>query len=164
MPKGNKKAGSQLSGDAKSIKIEVAHLGRKRAPKKKKAKQQIISANDVQQSTLSGEQKQVIEAILQGRNVFFSGSAGTGKSFLLHELIKRIPKQGTAITASTGLAALNISGTTLHSFAALPWNAEKLSSDEIARKMKESAKKKWRSTERLIIDEISMINGMCVSI
>lgn len=62
------------------------------------------------QSTLSltPEQQKVIDAILAGRNVFFTGSAGTGKSALLRELKRILPRSTTAITATTGIAACNI--------------------------------------------------------
>lgn len=59
---------------------------------------------------LSAEQRAVFDAVLSGQNVFFTGKAGTGKSFLLQTLIQALPTQGTVITASTGVAACNISG------------------------------------------------------
>jgi ATP-dependent DNA helicase PIF1 len=45
--------------------------------------------------------------------------AGTGKSVLLREIIQRLRMNGlrVAVTASTGIAAVNIGGTTLHAFA-----------------------------------------------
>ena len=55
--------------------------------------------------------------------MFFTGSAGTGKSLLMREIIQRLRKKykkepdRIAVTASTGLAACNIEGVTLHSFA-----------------------------------------------
>lgn len=73
---------------------------------------------------LSEEQKNVIDVIVrQGKSVFFTGSAGTGKSVLMREVIKRLSEKyrkepdRVAVTASTGLAACNIEGVTLHSFA-----------------------------------------------
>lgn len=48
------------------------------------------------------EQKEVLEACLAGTNVFFTGSAGTGKSFLLRKIIAALPPDGTVATASTG--------------------------------------------------------------
>ena len=60
------------------------------------------------------EQMVVINAIRAGNSVFFTGSAGTGKSYLLKRLITMLPPQSTFITASTGAAACHIGGTTLH--------------------------------------------------
>lgn len=73
---------------------------------------------------LSEEQKRILNIIVEkGKSVFFTGSAGTGKSVLMREVIrqlhvkhKREPDR-VAVTASTGLAACNIEGVTLHSFA-----------------------------------------------
>lgn len=52
-----------------------------------------------------------------GRNCYYSGKAGCGKSHLLRAIIARAPAGKTFVTASTGIAAISIGGTTLHSFA-----------------------------------------------
>lgn len=54
---------------------------------------------------LNDEQNQVLKACLDGKNIFFTGSAGTGKSFLLKKIISVLPPDGTVATASTGVAA-----------------------------------------------------------
>lgn len=75
---------------------------------------------------LSDEQRGVLEAVVdQGKSIFFTGSAGTGKSVLMREIIKKLRDKykrepdRVAVTASTGLAACNIEGVTLHSFAGI---------------------------------------------
>ena len=75
---------------------------------------------------LSDEQRAVLEAAVNhGKSIFFTGSAGTGKSVLMRAIIKalnakyRTEKDRVAVTASTGLAACNIEGMTLHSFAGI---------------------------------------------
>lgn len=75
---------------------------------------------------LSDEQLHVVEAVVdQGKSIFFTGSAGTGKSVLMREIIKKLREKykrepdRVAVTASTGLAACNIGGVTLHSFAGI---------------------------------------------
>ncbi len=54
------------------------------------------------------------------KNIFITGSAGVGKSFILNEIIRRLREQKHIryyVTASTGVAAVPLQGTTLHSFA-----------------------------------------------
>lgn len=81
----------------------------------------------------SPQQQIVVDMIQAGKSVFFTGSAGTGKSVrlsaplksdckltmqtLLRALVQLLPKQTTFVTASTGMAAINIGGITLHQFA-----------------------------------------------
>lgn len=75
---------------------------------------------------LSDEQRAVLDAVVErGKSIFFTGSAGTGKSVLMREIIKKLRDKyrrepdRIAVTASTGLAACNIEGVTLHSFAGI---------------------------------------------
>lgn len=51
---------------------------------------------------LTLEQKEVLDACLAGFNVFFTGSAGTGKSYLLRKIIAQLPPDTTVATGSTG--------------------------------------------------------------
>lgn len=112
---------------------------------------------------LSEEQNRVIRLCLSGVSLFYTGSAGTGKSVLLRSLIKALRDQhgqGTvAVTASTGLAACHIGGVTLHSFAGI--GLGKGSVNDLVKKIKRARKilKKWKSIKVLVIDEISMIDG-----
>jgi ATP-dependent DNA helicase PIF1 len=108
---------------------------------------------------LNDMQKEVLHAISTGQNVFFTGSAGTGKSFLLDHIVAILKNQGKniAITASTGIAAEHIGGTTLHSLVGigvpvLRSDFEKLSIDK-----KKAAV--WQGLDTIIIDEISMVSG-----
>jgi DNA replication protein DnaC len=66
---------------------------------------------------LSEMQKEIINHAKNGMSLFFTGAAGTGKSHLLKELIKILPPETTAVTASTGCAAAPLHGQTLHAFA-----------------------------------------------
>jgi ATP-dependent DNA helicase PIF1 len=109
---------------------------------------------------LSLMQLKVVATVKDKKNIFFSGVAGSGKSFLLDYLIKYVlPEQSTFVTASTGLAAVPISGTTLHSFAGIGLGIE--SKEALAEKVLGSkpAKQKWKDARVLVIDEISMISA-----
>lgn len=59
-------------------------------------------------SNLNEEQQKVLDACLSGKNIFFTGSAGTGKSFLLKRIVSALPPDVTAATASTGVAACHV--------------------------------------------------------
>lgn len=115
---------------------------------------------------LSEEQRKVLNLVTEeSKSVFFTGSAGTGKSVLLREIIKTLrvkyksQPDRIAVTASTGLAACNVGGVTLHSFAGIGLGKEDIPIlvKKIMRNPK--AKNRWLRTRVLIIDEISMVDG-----
>lgn len=70
---------------------------------------------------LSEQQLQVLKAIHEGKSVFMTGSAGTGKSYLLKVAIRDLRRMyggdNVFVTASTGLAASELGGTTINAFA-----------------------------------------------
>lgn len=115
---------------------------------------------------LSEEQKHVLDLVVEDkRSVFFTGSAGTGKSVLLREIIAALRKKymrepdRIAVTASTGLAACNIGGVTLHSFAGIGLGKE--DAQTLVKKIRrnQKAKHRWMRTKVLVIDEVSMVDG-----
>jgi len=115
---------------------------------------------------LSQEQNHVLNLVVeQKKSVFFTGSAGTGKSVLLLEIIWNLRKKymrepdRVAVTASTGLAACNVGGVTLHSFAGIGLGKEEV--PELVKKIRrnQKAKNRWMRTKVLIVDEISMVDG-----
>lgn len=111
---------------------------------------------------LSKEQESVLNDVQEGRSVFITGSAGVGKSFLLQEIIKSFPKRSTHVTASTGVAACNIGGSTLHSFAGIGLGdkSTKHYVEQIRKsRFKADVKQRWIKCKILVIDEISMIDG-----
>ncbi|XP_062996345.1 ATP-dependent DNA helicase PIF1 isoform X2 [Elgaria multicarinata webbii] len=109
-------------------------------------------------ATLSQEQSMVLSAVLSGKNVFFTGSAGTGKSFLLKKIVASLPPNSTYATASTGVAACQIGGTTLHAFAGIGSGKAPLHQCiELAQRP--GVRQQWLSCRQLIIDEISMVEG-----
>ena len=113
------------------------------------------------ENNLTDEQRRVISAVLSGRSVFFTGSAGTGKSHLLKFIVERLPPETTYVTASTGIAASHIGGITLHMFSGLTPDLCRKGTEECAKDImsKNFKLNKWRKCKCLIIDEISMICG-----
>lgn len=113
---------------------------------------------------LSTEQRAVLEAVVNSRdNVFFTGSAGTGKSVVLREIVARLRatyRENVGITASTGMAACNISGQTIHKFLGI--GIGNGSPKEMAARIKKNMflRRRWEALRVLVIDEISMIDGL----
>ncbi|XP_065658891.1 ATP-dependent DNA helicase PIF1-like [Hydra vulgaris] len=107
---------------------------------------------------LSSEQKLAFKWLDDGENFFITGGAGCGKSYLIDAIAKsdQIYKQMT-VTASTGIAAYLLNGSTVHSFAGIETGTK--SDDYYIRYMHPEVHKRWLQTDVLIIDEISMINA-----
>jgi ATP-dependent DNA helicase PIF1 len=128
-------------------------------PEKERAKQELLSK--VYQ--LSFSQKKALEAIMKRKSVFYTGAAGTGKSFILKVLLDILEVLGLtnkiAITAPTGVAACNIRGLTIHSWSGIGLGAESLENLLPIVERNRNAKSRWKDTEILIIDEISMLSG-----
>jgi ATP-dependent DNA helicase PIF1 len=115
---------------------------------------------------LSDEQQHVLNLVVdQKKSVFFTGSAGTGKSVLLREIISSLRRKyyreidRVAVTASTGLAACNVGGVTLHSFAGIGLGKEEVPTLVKKIRRNQKTKHRWMRTKVLIIDEVSMLDG-----
>ena len=109
-------------------------------------------------SCLSEEQLHIVNIIKQGQSVFITGSAGTGKSYLLQRIIGMLPPDTTYCTGSTGAAACLINGTTLHSFAGIGTGSGSLEQcSSLASRDHKICH--WKRCRILIVDEISMIDG-----
>lgn len=107
---------------------------------------------------LNEEQLIILNAVRSGKNVFFTGNAGTGKSFLLKKIISALPPDVTMATASTGVAACHIGGFTLHQFAGIGLGTGTMERClQLASRAASTAI--WRKTKHLVIDEISMVDG-----
>ena len=106
-------------------------------------------------------QAQALAVMLGGESVFLTGAPGAGKTYVLNEFIQRAQRKGkrVAITASTGIAATHIGGTTIHSWSGLgikdtlsEWDLEHLQANE-------RLVKRYNSVDILVIDEVSMLHG-----
>lgn len=105
-------------------------------------------------------QKEALDILKTGRNVFLTGAAGSGKTFVLREYIGYLQSLGAniGITASTGIAATHMDGITIHSWSGLGIRDSLSKSDleEIAEK--KHIRNKIQNASVLIIDEISMMH------
>ena len=106
-------------------------------------------------------QAQALAVMMRGDSVFLTGAPGAGKTYVLNQFISLAKRAGktVAVTASTGIAATHIGGTTIHSWSGLgikdtltQWDVDKL---------KSSSKyvKRYNATDILVIDEVSMLHG-----
>lgn len=97
----------------------------------------------------------------QGKSVFLTGPAGSGKSFVLNKFIREMKRQkkNVAITASTGIAATHINGTTIHSWSGLGIRDELTVRDKSWLTSNARLQKRYNSTDILVIDEVSMLHG-----
>jgi ATP-dependent DNA helicase PIF1 len=120
---------------------------------------------DILATSLSPTQKCVYDEVLTGKSLFFTGEAGSGKSFLLDVIVKRarLQKIDVHVTASTGISACAIGGTTLHSFAGLGLAEEPVK--ELIKKIMDGrmphirkAAERWRCADLLVVDECSMLD------
>lgn len=112
-------------------------------------------------SSLTEEQKAIFDKALSGKNLFITGGAGTGKSYLLRQLIAAYEEMGinVLVGAPTGMAALNIKGSTLHRIFHLGigiCSDIPITEGNISAAMGSKAYKILRSAKVLFIDEISM--------
>lgn len=99
------------------------------------------------------------------QSVFLTGKAGTGKSTFLKYVCKNVKKKNVVL-APTGIAAINVGGSTIHSFFKLPFyplipDDPKFSPSKLRDflKYKKSHIKLLQQIELIIIDEISMVRA-----
>lgn len=106
------------------------------------------------------KQETALNILKAGRNVFLTGAAGTGKTYVLNEYIKHLREHGVSVgvTASTGIAATHLSGMTIHSWSGIgikdylsEWDLDSMS-------QKQYLVKRFERTKVLIIDEVSMLH------
>ncbi len=104
------------------------------------------------------DQKTALGILKSGHNVLLTGSAGTGKTYVLRQFLKHLYKHQVqvGVTASTGLAATHLNGTTIHSWAKIGIKHELTPGFE--HRISEKERKRMQATDVLVIDEISMLH------
>lgn len=105
-------------------------------------------------------QSKALAIMKSGRNVFLTGSAGAGKTYVLNQYIKYLREHriGVAITASTGIAATHMNGQTVHSWSGIGIRNEISHRHLVNLKEKKYFRDKIEKAKVLIIDEISMLH------
>ncbi|ESL10827.1 PIF1 helicase-like protein [Trypanosoma rangeli SC58] len=103
---------------------------------------------------MTPDQENAIRCALRGYSMFVGGGAGTGKTVLLKEMHRRLTEMGlrVAMTATTGVAAVQLGGCTFHLAFGVPVGAG------------EQSKKRWdanalRAVDVVIVDEVSLLDA-----
>jgi len=128
-------------------------------------------------------QETAFNLIKEGKSICLTGSAGSGKSFLINYVLQELGERRIAVTAMTGIASTHINGMTLHSWAGIPvkqMGKEQLLNSILSNKIKDNKSrtkgdkdeieledleidndivKRWKETDLLIIDEVSMMSA-----
>ena len=104
-------------------------------------------------------QQEALSVLKMRHNVFLTGPPGSGKTYLLNQYIKYLKQnhRAVAVTASTGIAATHMGGITLHSWSGL--GIREIITDKDIRVLmgRKYLRKRLKSANVLIIDEISML-------
>ena len=106
------------------------------------------------------QQEKALAILKSGKNAFLTGSAGTGKTYVLNQYIEYLKerKVKVAVTASTGIAATHMNGMTIHSWAGIGVKEFITQGNLVSMKSKKYLKDHLEKVKVLIIDEISMLH------
>ena len=106
------------------------------------------------------QQEKALAILKSGKNCFLTGSAGTGKTYVLNQYISYLKerKVTVAVTASTGIAATHMNGMTIHSWSGIGVKEFITQGNLVSMKSKKYLKTHLEKVKVLIIDEISMLH------
>lgn len=105
-------------------------------------------------------QRDALNILKTGQNVFITGPAGSGKTYVVNQYIRYLKDHEVplGITASTGIAATHMGGVTIHSWSGISIK-DLLSGEDLAEiSSRAYVKNKIEAAKVLIIDEVSMLH------
>ena len=115
--------------------------------------------NDISLNFLSEKQKYAYDCILEGKNILLTGPAGCGKTSSIKLFYSKYKKtKNIGMTSTTGISAILIGGSTLHSFLGIGLGKD--STDTLYMNILNNNRllKKWKELDILIVDEVSMLS------
>lgn len=108
-------------------------------------------------------QDDIVQKAVNGHSLLILGQSGTGKSFVCKEIARKLKEKciNVRLTATTGIASLNIGGQTVHSWCGI--GDGRYSNENLLDKISNNEhfliyKNNILTTDCLIIDEISMLS------
>jgi ATP-dependent DNA helicase PIF1 len=107
---------------------------------------------------MNEQQRKAYNAIVDGKNIFLTGGGGVGKSYIIKTFYNNYNQyKKIGITSTTGVSAIILGGTTLHSYLGIGLGEENIDTLYFKIKRNARAKRNWIMTDVLIIDEVSML-------
>src|SRR3954467_1180350 len=106
-------------------------------------------------------QAEALDILKTGVSVFLTGEPGSGKTHTVNQYVRYLRSCGIeyALTASTGIAATHIGGSTIHSWSGIGIKTHLTKSDLAFISQNKRVEKRIKEAQVLIIDEISMLSG-----
>lgn len=106
------------------------------------------------------DQKTALALLKSGKNVFLTGSAGSGKTYVLNQYITYLKerKVPVGVTASTGIAATHMNGMTIHAWSGIGVRESLSNRDLVQMKGKKYLSDHLSKVKILVVDEVSMLH------
>jgi ATP-dependent DNA helicase PIF1 len=107
---------------------------------------------------LTEKQNYAYKRMSEGKNIFLTGNAGTGKSSVIKLFARMHQHQKIGVTSTTGISAILLNGSTLHSYLGIGLGTGTVDAIVNTIIKKKNMYKRWTELQILIIDEISMLS------
>ncbi|MDR3607171.1 MAG: PIF1 family DEAD/DEAH box helicase [Oligoflexia bacterium] len=114
----------------------------------------------MEKSALNSCQLAALELLSRNDNVFVTGIAGSGKSFLIRHFLRNFDQDDCPVLASTGAAAVLVGGRTFHSFFGLGIMQGGLEATIERATSNKRVVRRLEKTKKIVIDEVSMLSGL----
>lgn len=117
------------------------------------------SSSTLQYGQLTPCQASAHQALMGSENVFVTGGAGSGKSFLIRHFLKEKSPKDFPVLASTGAAAVLVGGRTFHSFFGLGIMEGGIEATVEKAARNRNVCRRLKKVSGFVVDEVSMLSG-----